>query len=228
MSTILKASKLDDTLVHYGQWWAVALFVAIFSVFLAFIPFYQKSQRRPSGTFFAFVLAFAFEMFGVPFSMYVVTWIFGFTLPTGILWGHTLRTYIGDSAADFAILLSLVSLGMVIFGWREIHKQYWSREKGEGKLVTTGIYRYVRHPQYTGFLLVTLGMLVEWATIPLLIMWPILVVLYYRLARREEAEMEKEFGNQYIEYKKKTSMFVPLPRLGQSSWSGIRTIEDFH
>jgi protein-S-isoprenylcysteine O-methyltransferase Ste14 len=70
----------------------------------------------------------------------------------------------------------------------------------------------LRHPQYTGFMLITLGMILEWATLPLLIMWPILAVLYYRLARREEADMVQEFGEEYREYKQRTSMFVPVPR----------------
>ena len=33
---------------HFGQWWAVALWIGMFAVFLAFIPFYQKSQRKPA------------------------------------------------------------------------------------------------------------------------------------------------------------------------------------
>jgi protein-S-isoprenylcysteine O-methyltransferase Ste14 len=55
----------------------------------------------------------------------------------------------------------------------------------------------------------TFGLLVHWATLPLLIMWPILVVQYYRLARREEAEMEEEFGEEYRLYRERVSMFLP-------------------
>ena len=57
---------------------------------------------------------------------------------------------------------------------------------------------------------VTLGMLFEWATLPLLIMWPILVWLYVRLARREEADMRAEFGAEYDDYRARTGMFLPL------------------
>ena len=89
-------------------------------------------------------------------------------------------------------------------------KQYWSKEEGKGKLVTSGINTYIRHPQYTGFFLITLGMICEWATLPVLIMWPLLLVLYYRLAKREEADMEKEFGAAYREYKRHTSMILPV------------------
>ncbi|UCE95595.1 MAG: hypothetical protein JSV51_07715 [Candidatus Bathyarchaeota archaeon] len=70
------------------------------------------------------------------------------------------------------------------------------------------VYEHIRHPQYTVFLLITFGMLVHWATIPILVMWPILVVIYYRLAKKEEKEMEKEFGTDYSNYKK-TGMFFP-------------------
>lgn len=52
----------------------------------------------------------------------------------------------------------------------------------------------------------------EWAALPLLVMWPILIVLYYRLAKREERDMEKEFGQEYVEYRRRTSMFLPLPK----------------
>jgi protein-S-isoprenylcysteine O-methyltransferase Ste14 len=51
--------------------------------------------------------------------------------------------------------------------------------------------------------------LCEWATIPLLIMWPVLVWLYVRLARREEADMAAEFGPAYATYRERTGMFLP-------------------
>lgn len=196
--------------MEYGDWTFVALWVILFGVFIAFIPFYRKSQRKPTSVYLAFVVALAFEMFGMPLSMYVVTWAVGINLPPGILWQHTLEQYIGYSGMYIGFMLNLVGALFIYLGWERIHKYYWSKGEGQGKLVTDGIYAYTRHPQYTGFMLITLGLLVHWATIPLLIMWPILMVIYYRLAKREERDMEKEFGNQYTEYKKKTSMFFPL------------------
>ncbi|MCL4465925.1 MAG: hypothetical protein M1401_09250 [Chloroflexi bacterium] len=53
-------------------------------------------------------------------------------------------------------------------------------------------------------------MLCEWATLPLLLMWPVLVVLYYRLARREEADTEREFGQACRDYRRHTGVFLPL------------------
>lgn len=186
-----------------------APFCDCFGVFILFTPFYQKSQRRPASVYIAFVLAFALEMFGIPFSMYALAWLFGSNLPDGILWGHTLNQYIGMAGVNIGAVLMFTGALLVFFGWRAIFKGYWSQETGRGKLVTTGIYRYIRHPQYTGFFLITLGMMFDWLTLPMLIMWPLLMLLYYRLARREEADMEQEFGDEYRAYRAHTGMFFP-------------------
>ena len=194
---------------HFGNWWAAVLWILTFVFFLAFLPFYHKSQRKPAGVYAAFVVALAFEMFGIPLSMYILSWIFGRQLPEGILWGHTLSQLVGTNGMLLAIPFYLTGAVLVILGWNVIYRKYWSKKQGEGKLVTSGIYNLIRHPQYTGFLLITLGMICEWATLPLLIMWPILVYLYYRLAKREEADMREEFGEQYDMYSKNTGMFLP-------------------
>lgn len=207
---------------HYGRWGAVIIWIALYALFLAFIPFYKKSQRKPASVYLAFIIALAFEMFGLPLSLYFVTWAFGYTLPEGIFWGHTLGQYIGMWGQTIGILLMLTGAALVILGWRIIFKRYWSKEEGKGELVTEGIYRYIRHPQYTGFLLVTFGLLCQWATIPLVLMFPVLVVLYYRLARREEREIEAEFGEAYREYKARTGMFFPRIRFTRGL-SGART-----
>jgi protein-S-isoprenylcysteine O-methyltransferase Ste14 len=202
----------ETTESHFGQWWAFAIFAGLGIIFLLFTPFYKKSQRKPAGTYIAFVVAWAFEMFGIPMSMYILSWIIGKRLPEGILWGHTLFQQFGELGLTLSYAFILLGIGMTALGWRVIYKHYWSKDEGKGELVTGGIYRLIRHPQYTGFMLVTLGMLCDWATLPTLIMWPIMAVIYYRLARKEEADMEQEFGQQYLDYKARTGMF--LPRLG--------------
>jgi len=194
---------------HFGMWWAVGLWIVIYSVFLLFVPFYKKSQVKPSGVYIAFIIAFALEMFGIPFSMFAIGWLFGYTLPEGFFWGHTLVQYIGFWGMYIGLLVSLIGVVLVISGWNRIHKDYWSKEEGQGKLVTGGIYKYIRHPQYTGFFMITLGMMLEWATLPLIILYALLLVLYCQLAKKEEKDIEKEFGREYLEYKEKTKMFIP-------------------
>ncbi len=199
----------ENIWVHFGNWWMVAVWIAIYAIFLLFVPFYKKSQVKPAGVYAAFVVAFAVEMFGVPFSMFVIGWLFGIWLPEGMLWGHTLGQYIGDWGTWIGAIVSLAGVALVISGWSKIHKEYWSKETGQGHLVKTGIYRYIRHPQYTGFFMITMGVMMTWATIPLLLLYCLLLLLYYRLAKREEKDMEAEFGDEYVKYEKKTKMFIP-------------------
>jgi protein-S-isoprenylcysteine O-methyltransferase Ste14 len=201
---------MDPVMDHFGQWWAVALFIILFGIFIAFIPFYKKSYIKPAGTYIAFVIAYALEMFGIPMSMYMISWVLGGTLPDGILWGHTLQQYIGLSGMYIGALISLTGVALVVVGWKQIYDNYWKKDSGKGKLVDTGLYAHIRHPQYTGFFLITLGMMFEWVTLTMLIMWPILLAVYYWLAKKEEDDMIKEFGNEYEEYRKKTKMFIPF------------------
>jgi protein-S-isoprenylcysteine O-methyltransferase Ste14 len=203
-------------LQHFGQWDTVIVWVVLFGFFIAFIPFQRKSQRRPASVYLAFIIALAFEMFGVPLSMYIVSWAFGFTLPVGMLWGHTLQQYIGNWGMYIGFTLNLAGGYLVIQGWKEVHERYWRKDEGTGTLITNGVYMRIRHPQYTGFLLITLGLLVHWATLPLLVMWPILILQYYRLAKKEERELEKEFGDKYKEYCKRVPMFIPSFNFGLS------------
>jgi protein-S-isoprenylcysteine O-methyltransferase Ste14 len=201
---------METTASHFGQWTYVIIWTILGAMFLIFTPFYRKSQRKPASVYLAFMVAMAFEMFGIPMSMYILAWIFGSQIPEGIFWGHTLFPWIGHAGMYVGTILMLIGAALVIMGWNVVYKRYWRKEAGEGELVTEGIYRYIRHPQYTGFQLITLGMLLDWATIPMLIMWPILALLYYRLARKEEAEMEREFGTAYREYRARTGMFLPV------------------
>ena len=77
------------------------------------------------------------------------------------------------------------------------------------ELATTGLYAKIRHPQYVGFVLIMFGFLLQWPTILTVIMFPILVWMYTRLARSEEREAQKEFGLLWNEYAVKTPAFIP-------------------
>lgn len=195
---------------HFYNLFGVIFFAVIYLIVLLFIPFYRKMDKKPTGTYIAFVLAFAIEMHGIPFSMYVISWIVGSNLPEGVLWGHTLFSVVGYWGMYLNLVCAVIALCLILNGWYHIHKKYWSRETGTGKLVTTGIYRYIRHPQYTGLLLLSLGMLLEWATLPMLILFPVIITLYVRLAKREERDMLAEFGEEYEAYRRRTKMFIPF------------------
>jgi protein-S-isoprenylcysteine O-methyltransferase Ste14 len=99
-------------------------------------------------------------------------------------------------------MIILSGIFLIVFGWRRIFR-------AKDELVTTGIYGYVRHPQYLGFLLLTAGIDFLWVTFSTLLLWPILAFLYYRLAKEEEEKMEERFGEEYRKYKNTVPMFIP-------------------
>lgn len=195
---------------HFGNWFGVLFFLILYSAVLLFLPFYRKMDKKPQGTYLAFVIAFAVEMHGIPFSMWVISWVIGKELPNGVLWGHTLSGFVGHLGLYINYVCAAIGLSLILSGWYTIYKNYWSKETGKGSLVRSGIYKYIRHPQYTGLLLISLGMIADWATLPMLLLFPVMVYMYVRLARREERDMLDEFGSQYREYMKNTKMFIPF------------------
>src|SRR3990170_4119815 len=106
--------------------------------------------------------------------------------------------------------LMLAGLLLMGVGWYRIHR-------ARGELVTDGVYAWVRHPQYAGLFLSTIGMLVQWPTIITVLTWPALMLVYYRLARREEREAEARFGDAYARWKASVPMFVPRIGFGRGA-----------
>ncbi len=194
---------------HYKQWGAVVIWIVLYSLILLFLPFHKKAGIKPKSAFLAFILAFALEMFGIPFSLYFVAWAFNINLPEGLFWGHTLINSIGHWGMYVGIIFTVGGITMIITGWNKIYSNYWSKTSGERELVQTGIYAYIRHPQYTGIIAITLGMMIEWLTIPQLLLWPVILIVYIKLAKKEEKQLEEEFGIEYLVYKDETGMFFP-------------------
>ena len=191
------------------DWGFVVLNVILFSLFILFIRFRRRVTRLPSSIYLAFIVALFVEMYGFPFTMYVLTWLFGSTFP-GCLW-YPLAVLTGEELFTSIFLgfilpasniIILIGILLIVFGWRKIYR-------AKGKLVTTGIYAHVRHPQYLGFLLLTLGMNILWVTISTLLLWPILAMLYYRLAKKEDKELEEQFGEEYRKYESNVPMLIP-------------------
>ena len=90
-------------------------------------------------------------------------------------------------------------------GWRQVHKA-----RGENRLVTDGLYAYVRHPQYTGLFIALFGEgVVHWPTLFSVGLFPVIVLVYTWLARREEQQVLKQFGETYRTYQRQVPMFIP-------------------
>jgi protein-S-isoprenylcysteine O-methyltransferase Ste14 len=108
---------------------------------------------------------------------------------------------------------SPLGIALVTAGWREVY-----RAKKENRLATQGPYACVRHPQYTGFFLVMFGEgVVHWPTVFSLAAFPIVVAAYVLLARKEEREMVRRFGDDYVQYQERVPMLLPHRR----EWSRL-------
>lgn len=199
----------------YGRWTAVLIGIGIFSFFvISFLAPTGKREWRSLGVYEAFIIALFTEMFGFPLTIYILSSLFGMPLTFGHMEGHLLATALSmlgiiDLAGAWLVVM-VVSLALILTGFILISRGWSQIYRNKGELVTEGIYKYTRHPQYLGLMLITVGLLVQWPTIITLVMWPILLLMYYRLARKEENEMEARFGEVYVEYKRRVSMFFPV------------------
>lgn len=208
---------MPDGKYAYGLWGAVLFNIVFFGLF-AYSVFKPTTKRdwRTLGAFTGFMVALFSEMFGYPLTIYILTSILGKNYPVldpfDHINGHLWVALTGGSPILFDILHPLSNVfifgGLIIIGigWRKIHS-------GKGKLVTDGIYRSIRHPQYTGFGVAIIGFLIQWPTLITLIMAPTLLIMYRGLAKKEEQIMIQEFGEDYIEYMKRVPRFIPRIQL---------------
>jgi protein-S-isoprenylcysteine O-methyltransferase Ste14 len=203
----------------YGLWLLVAINTAVFVIFaLSFTRPRTSRDWRSLGAFSAFVLALFTEMYGFPLTIYVLTaWLGGrypeldlLTHNAGHLW-QTLLGLEGDPHLSPIHLVSdlMIVGGMLLLGsaWNGLYQA-----QRTGRLATTGPYARVRHPQYVAFVVIMAGFLVQWPTLLTLAMFPILVTMYVRLARREEREALATFGEEYARYMERTPAFLPGTR----------------
>jgi protein-S-isoprenylcysteine O-methyltransferase Ste14 len=200
----------------YGLWFLVVINSLVFILF-AFSFTRPKTSRdwRSFGAFSAFIVALFVEMYGFPLTIYLLSGWLSNRYPgldlyghaSGHLW-HTLLGLKGNPHFDLLHILS----NILIFGGFILLANAWQvlyRAQKTHQLATTGPYARVRHPQYDAFMLIMLGFLLQWPTIPTLVMFPILVAMYVRLARREERDVLAEFGAAYEHYASQTPAFLP-------------------
>lgn len=205
-----------DIMADYGLWQLVIVNSLIILIF-AFSFFKPQTKRdwRTFGAFSAFVVALFTEMYGFPLTIYLLSGWLTSRFPD-INWfshesSHLLQTLLGWSGdahfSPFHIISDILVLGGLILlaaSWKVLYKAQRNYE-----IARSGPYSKIRHPQYTAFIVIMVGFLVQWPTLPTLLMFPVLVWLYIRLARREEKEALAMFGEQYAQYAEDTSRFIP-------------------
>jgi methanethiol S-methyltransferase len=213
---------MSDSMSAYGLWSLVIINSLVFIIF-AFSFAKPRALRdwRSFSAFSAFLVALFTEMYGFPLTIYLLSGWLTSRFP-GVDWashdaGHLLEMMFGwRSSPHFGPfhLLSAIAIGggfwLLSAAWNVLYRAQRSH-----RLAITGPYARIRHPQYVGFVLIMAGFLLQWPTIVTLVMFPILVAMYVRLAKREEREVEAEVGDEYRRYAACTPPFVP--RFGAST-----------
>ena len=202
----------------YGLWFLVILNSVLVIVFAASF-FHPQTKRdwRALGGFSAFIVALFTEMYGYPLTVYLLSGPLGGLIPgvdlshnSGHLW-NDLIGWKGDAhvspfhLASYAFIIG--GFWLISAGWKELFRAQKTRT-----LATRGPYGRIRHPQYAGFVLIMVGFLLQWPTFATLAMFPVLLIVYSRLAIREEREVAAEYGAAWDEYAAATSRFIPRRR----------------
>ncbi len=201
---------------QYGLWPLVVFNSAIFILF-AFSFFKPTTWRdwRSFGAFSAFLVALFTEMYGFPLTIYALSGWLQTRFPN-VDWfahdsGHLLEMMFGwRSNPHFGPfhIMSMVFIGggflILARAWPVLY-----RAQQEGELAETGPYERVRHPQYGGFVMIMFGFLLQWPTILTVLMFPVLLLMYRRLALSEEREAVRVFGEAYRAYSARVPRFIP-------------------
>jgi protein-S-isoprenylcysteine O-methyltransferase Ste14 len=203
----------------YGLWSLVVLNSAVFLMF-AFSFFKPQTARdwRTFGAFAAFIVALFVEMYGFPLTIYLLSgWLQTHYPGLDLLShnaGHLWSTLLGEKGDPHFGALHIASF-VFIGGGFWLLSSAWNvlyHAQRRDALAVAGPYARVRHPQYVGFVLVMFGFLLQWPTLLTLAMFPVLVLMYARLAVHEEAEMHARFSAAYERYAARTPRFIPSLR----------------
>ncbi|MEB0024780.1 isoprenylcysteine carboxylmethyltransferase family protein [Pseudomonas sp. MH9.2] len=203
----------------YGLWTLVVLNSAIFIMFaFSFSKPQTARDWRTFGAFAAFVVALFVEMYGFPLTIYLMSGWLQTKFPSLDLFshntGHLWSTLLGDKGDPHFGVLHIASYVFLGFGFYLLSSA-WNvlyHAQRRKSLAISGPYAHIRHPQYVAFVLILLGFLLQWPTLLTLLMFPILLVMYARLAITEEAEMRKQFGAEFEDYAARTPRFFPWLR----------------
>lgn len=200
----------------YGLWSLVIVNSVIFIYFAySFTRPSNGRDWRSFGAFSAFIVALFAEMYGFPLTIYLLSGWLGKNYPQLDLLshdnGHLLHTLLGLKGDPHWDVLHIASnafliLGFLLLGsaWKVLYQAQKSRT-----LACTGAYSKVRHPQYVAFVMILFGFLLQWPTILTVAMFPILVIMYARLAKKEERDVTAQLGDQYRAYARTTPAFFP-------------------
>jgi protein-S-isoprenylcysteine O-methyltransferase Ste14 len=172
---------------------------AIGSVLIVWLS--RRSLLHPSShgfsRFFAFEAILALIVLNAPHwfehafsAQQLVSWLLLVASAVLVVWGVVLLRRLGRSRPT--------TQESPVFEWENTES-----------LVTTGVFRYIRHPMYSALLFLTWGALLKSVSITTLVVAGVATLAVAATAIAEEAENVARFGQAYRDYMKRTRRFVP-------------------
>lgn len=119
-------------------------------------------------------------------------------------------TFLQEIVPDY---IRVVFAGLILLsGWylaRNGMKAVFGTKREQPEVIDTGVFRIVRHPIYLGAILFYLGASLITMSIASAAFILLIITFYIIICRYEEGILAEAFGNDYLEYKKKTGMLFP-------------------
>jgi protein-S-isoprenylcysteine O-methyltransferase Ste14 len=148
----------------------------------------------------------------LPFAGYVVLLFTNFPI--------NVRTAVAEFLTPLCVLekvVAIIGLGLLVYSILDL-----KRKKNQG-LVTSGPYRFIRHPQYLGMILMMLAS-TSWSVwvltntfgmgfltpIQTIGVWVVALLAYIILGYLEEQALTRQFGVAYISYQRQTPFLIPV------------------
>jgi protein-S-isoprenylcysteine O-methyltransferase Ste14 len=205
--TYFLSGQVSRTLVR-ENWWLVAVNAGLFLGFLLFLTVRRRIDWSPAhvggvGVYTAFIVSLFVEMYGIPLTIFLGSGVIGSTgQPPATVLTLTLPgvTLAMNTWMVLGAVITLIGMHLVAVGW-------WQVYTADG-LVTEGLYAYSRNPQYLGIILIGFGWMLHWPTVLTVLLFPLLVYAYYRLARLEEQDMRDAYGETFATYADQVPLLI--------------------
>jgi protein-S-isoprenylcysteine O-methyltransferase Ste14 len=107
------------------------------------------------------------------------------------------------------IILLILGVPMWLIGVRTIVRAF-----SRGELVTSGVYRLVRHPLYSAWIVFNFpGIALLCRSWPMLLTSLVAYIMFKLLINREDQFLEQKFGKAYLDYRSQVNEIIPIPRV---------------
>ncbi|MEJ8850227.1 isoprenylcysteine carboxylmethyltransferase family protein [Variovorax rhizosphaerae] len=206
---------MNDVDSGQAQWSLAFLNTGVFVGFAySFFKPSTATDWKVFGAYSAFVAALFAEVYGFPLTIFLFRAWLSAAFPDVDMFGHEARhlwwLLWGPSDPHMGALRFL-SFAIVFAGFLLLAMAWHALQRAQRReeIASTGPYRRIRHPQYGALIIIMLGLLFYWPTLPSMLLLPLLVVMYVRLARSEEQELIRERGEAWRSYAAATPRFLP-------------------